>query len=118
MLTWFGNIKMSCKLMLGFAVMGVIMAGLGWVAGQGLMAVRESLRVVYEDYTVAGTDLAHASTNLMRYRNNIVQATGAPDQATYIKFNDQQQELKAKTLKSLEAYAAVRPSRRIILLPS
>jgi methyl-accepting chemotaxis protein len=106
MLTWFGNIKMSCKLMLGFAVMGVIMAGLGWVAGQGLMAIRESLRVVYEDYTVAGTVLAHASTDLMRYRNNIVQATGAPDQATYAKLNDQQPELKAKTLKSLETYAA------------
>jgi methyl-accepting chemotaxis protein len=106
MLTWFGNIKTMWKLMLGFALMGAIMCVLGGIAGQGLSATRESLRVVYEDYTVAATDLAHASTDLMRYRNNVIQATAAQDQETYTKFKNQQSDLKAKTLKSLEAYAA------------
>ena len=70
MVTWFGNLKTMWKLMLGFALMGMIMCVMGWVAGQGLMSVRESLRVVYEDYTVAGTDLATVANNLNRTRTN------------------------------------------------
>jgi len=106
MVTWFGNIKMMWKLMVGFASMGVILCVLGGVAAQGLLAIRENLRVVYEDYTVAAVDLAHASTDLMRYRNNVIQAAAAPDQETFVKLNNQQPDLKEKTLKSLEAYAA------------
>ena len=105
-LAWFGNLKMMWKLMAGFALMGAIMCALGIAATQGLSSVRENLRIVYEDYTVAAVDLAQVSTNLMRYRNNVIQATGAQDQETYAKFTNQQPALKETILKALEAYAA------------
>jgi methyl-accepting chemotaxis protein len=106
MATWFGNMKTMRKLLMGFALMGAVMCVMGWVASQGLLAIRENLRIVYEDYTVAAVDLAHAATDMMRYRNNVIQATAAQDYETFAKFNSQQPDLKAHTLKSLEAYAA------------
>ena len=106
MVSWYGNMKTMWKLMLGFALMGAIMCVQGWAASQGLLSLQDSLRVVYEDYTVAAVDLARASTDLMRYRNNVIQATAVQDQETYAKFKNQQSDLKVKTFKSLEAYAA------------
>ena len=106
MVTWFGNIKTIWKLMLGFALMGVIMCVLGGVSAQGLLSVRENLRIVYEDYTVAATDLARASTNLTRYRNGIFEILGATDQAAADKVRAEIPRVKESMVASLGAYAA------------
>ena len=106
MVTWFGNIKTMWKLMLGFALMGVIMCVLGGVSAQGLLSVRENLRIVYEDYTVAATDLARASTNLTRYRNGIFEILGATDQAAADKVRAEIPRVKESMVASLGAYAA------------
>ena len=70
MVTWFGNMKTMWKLILGFALTGMLVAMMGGVTGQGVLSIREQLRVVYEDYTVAGTDLALVANNLNRTRTN------------------------------------------------
>ena len=106
MLTWFGNMKTMWKLMLGFALMGAIMCALGGAAAQGLLTIRENLRIVYEDYTVAATDLARASTNLMRYRNRIALLLATPDQAAAEKVRAELPPIKEAILKSLGDYAA------------
>ena len=106
MVTWFGNMKTMWKLMLGFAVMGVIMCILGWVAAQGLLSVRENLRIVYEDYTVAATDLARTSTSLARYRNRIDLVLAAVDQTAAEKPRVEIPAIKEAMLTSLGAYAA------------
>ncbi|MEO5954591.1 MAG: methyl-accepting chemotaxis protein [Nitrospiraceae bacterium] len=106
MLTWFGNMKTMWKLMLGFALMGAIMCVLGWTAGQGLMSVRESLRIVYEDYTVAGTDLASVAGNLNRTRTNDFLALDAPTKEEFEKVVKRDAEITNSVKKPLEAYAA------------
>ena len=88
MVTWFGNMKTMWKLMLGFALMGAIMCVLGWVASQGLLSVRESLRVVYEDYTVAGTDLASVAGNLNRTRADDFMALDAATKEELVALGD------------------------------
>jgi len=85
MMTWLGNLKTLWKLMIGFALMGVTLSVLGLVAGQGLLSLRESLRIVYEDYTVAGTDLASVAGNLNRTRTNDFLALEAPTQQEFEK---------------------------------
>ena len=106
MVTWFGNLKTMWKLMLGFALMGVIMSAMGLVAGQGLLSVRESMRVVYEDYTVAGTDLASVAGNLNRTRTNDFLALDAPTKEEFEKVIGRDAEITESVKKPLEAYAA------------
>jgi methyl-accepting chemotaxis protein len=106
MLAWFGNLKTMWKLMAGFALMGAIMCVLGWVAGQGLMAIRENLRVVYEDYTVAGTDLAMVAGNLNRTRTNDFLAFEASSKAEFDRVVSRDAEITESVKKPLEAYAA------------
>ena len=106
MLIWFGNMKTMWKLMLGFALMSACMCVLGWVASQGLLSVRESLRVVYEDYTVAGTDLASVAGNLNRTRADDSSALDAVTKEEFEKVVTRDTEITESVKKPLEAYAA------------
>ena len=104
--TWFGNMKTLWKLMLGFALMGVIMCVLGWIAAQGVTAIRESLRVVYEDYTVAGTDLATVANNLNRTRTNDFMALDVINKEEFEEIMKRDVEITESVKKPLETYAA------------
>ena len=105
MVTWFGNLKTMWKLMLGFAVMSATMCVLGWVASQGLLSVRESLRVVYEDYTIAGTDLASIGNNLNRTRTNDFMALDSNTKEEFEQVMSRDAEITESVKKPLEAYA-------------
>jgi methyl-accepting chemotaxis protein len=106
MMTWFGNLTIRWKLMLGFALMGLLMGILGGVAGDGLTTLRESLRVVYEDYTVAGTDLASVANNLNRTRTNDFLALDAGTKEAFDKVIARDAEITESVQKPLAAYAA------------
>jgi hypothetical protein len=106
MVIWFGNLRTMWKLMLGFALMGVIMCVLGGIAAQGLTEIRESLRVVYEDYTVAGTDLATVANNLNRTRTNDFMALDATDKEEFEEVMKRDVEITESVKKPLETYAA------------
>ena len=105
-MTWFKNMKTMWKLMMGFALMSACMCVLGWVASQGLLSVRESLRVVYEDYTVAGTDLATVAGNLNRTRADDSLALDAATKEEFEKVVTRDAEITESVKKPLEAYAA------------
>jgi len=92
--------------MLGFALMGMLMGVLGGVAADGLTTLRESLRVVYEDYTVAATDLASVANNLNRTRTNDFLALDAATKADFDKVVARDAEITAAVQKPLAAYAA------------
>ena len=106
MVTWFGNMKTMWKLILGFALTGVLVAVMGGILSQGIMSIREQLRVVYEDYTVAGTDLALVASNLNRTRTNDFLALDASTVEEYEKVVSRDAEITDSVKKPLEAYAA------------
>ena len=106
MVSWFGNLKTMWKLMLGFAVMSATMCVLGWVSSQGLLSLRESLRVVYEDYTIAGTDLASVGNNLNRTRTNDFMALDSDTKEEFEQVISRDAEITESVKKPLEAYAA------------
>jgi methyl-accepting chemotaxis protein len=106
MVIWFGNLRTMWKLMLGFALMGVIMCVLGGIAAQGLTEIRESLRVVYEDYTVAGTDLATVANNLNRTRTNDFMALDAANKEEFEEVMKRDVEITESVKKPLETYAS------------
>lgn len=78
MMSWFGNLTTRWKLMMGFALIGLLTGLLGTIAGDGVTTLRERLRIVYEDYTIAGTDLAMVANNLNRTRTNDFLALAPP----------------------------------------
>ena len=106
MMTWFGNLTMRWKLMMGFTLIGALAGLLGGVAGDGLTTLRESLRVVYEDYTVAGTELATVANNLNRTRTNDFMALDAATKEEFDKVINRDAEITEAVKKPLEAYAA------------
>ena len=106
MVTWFGNLKTMWKLILGFALTGVLVAVMGGILSQGVMSIREQLRVVYEDYTVAGTDLALVASNLNRTRTNDFLAVEASTEEEFEKVVSRDGEITESVKKPLEAYAA------------
>ena len=106
MVTWFGNMKTMWKLILGFALTGVLVAVMGGILSQGVMSIREQLRVVYEDYTVAGTDLALVASNLNRTRTNDFLAVEASTEEEFEKVVSRDGEITESVKKPLEAYAA------------
>ena len=106
MLKTFVDLRIQWKMVLGFLLVSALTLVAGLATGIGVMHLRENLRIVYEDYTVAGTDLARVSTGLLRYRNNIFLAMAAQDQATFDRIIGEQRALKAAIVQSLDAYAA------------
>jgi methyl-accepting chemotaxis protein len=103
---WFRNRKLKTKLTLGFLTICALVAGMGALSARGILRLRENLRVVYEDYTVAGTDLAVAAGNLVRYRNTMIQAQFAKDRPTFEGFRSQLGEIRKHMTESLDKYAA------------
>jgi methyl-accepting chemotaxis protein len=106
MVTWFGNMKTMWKLILGFALTGVLVVAMGGVLAQGVLSVREQLRVVYEDYTVAGTDLAAVANNLNRTRTNDFLALDASTIEEFRQVVSRDAEITESVKKPLAAYAA------------
>ncbi|MBP3961046.1 MCP four helix bundle domain-containing protein [Gemmata sp. G18] len=105
-MNWFRNQTVMTKLLLGFALVCAIVAGSGVLGYRGLSNSRESMRVLYEDYTVAGTDLAKASVNLARFRNSMIMAANAKDAQTVDRIVDSQKTIREQVTTGLDAYAA------------
>ncbi|MEK7351723.1 MAG: methyl-accepting chemotaxis protein [Nitrospirota bacterium] len=105
MMTWFGNMKTMWKLILGFALTGVLVIIMGGILAQGILSIRDQLRVVYEDYTVAGTDLASVANNLNRTRTNDFVALDASTIEEYRQIVSRDAEVTESVKKPLEAYA-------------
>jgi methyl-accepting chemotaxis protein len=102
---WFRNRKLMTKLTLGFLTVCMIVAGMGVLTSRGIIRLRENLRVVYEDYTVAGTDLAKAAGDLVRYRNTMIQAQFAKDRPSFEKYRGEMAEMRKQMTESLDKYA-------------
>ncbi len=103
---WFENLKISWKLQVCFSLISCITLGVTVLIVIGLASLRENLRIVYEDYTVAGTNLAHASNNLTRHRYIVRLAATALDQAEVGHQTEVANKLKTDITKPLNAYAA------------
>jgi methyl-accepting chemotaxis protein len=103
---WFRNRKVMTKLTLGFLAVCVVVAGMSVVIGRGIVQLRENLSVVYQDYTVAGTDLARMAGNLLRYRNLMIQSQFAKDRQSFESYRGELAETRKAIMEALDKYAA------------
>jgi uncharacterized protein YigA (DUF484 family) len=64
-------------------LVSLLVAGLGLFSAEALTQVDRDLRILYTEYTVAATDLAHVLADVMRYRTTIIRALEAPTQRDF-----------------------------------
>ena len=73
----FKNLKTLTKLMVGFSIIGVVIAIVGFLGVFGLQQVREKLRVVYDNSTQSLAALASAGSSLGLYHDSLLEASRA-----------------------------------------
>jgi len=77
LLNRFKNFKTMTKLMVGFSIIGVVIAIVGLLGVFGLQQVREKLRVVYDNSTHSLAALASAANSLGLYHDSLLEANRA-----------------------------------------
>jgi hypothetical protein len=88
-----------------------LVAGLGLLGAQALGRVDQDLRILYTEYTLAATNLAHTSSDLLRYRVTILRAIQAPTQKDCERILGSLPEQQARVQLAIEHYADA--SRRV-----
>jgi hypothetical protein len=84
----------------------LLIGGLGWLSGQALSSVDQDLRIMYTEYTLGATDLAHISADVMRYRNTIIRALEADSQKDFERTTDSLPTQRARIQHAVDRYAA------------
>ena len=103
---WFENLKIRWKLQLSFGLISGLTLTVGLLIIVGVLSLRENLRIVYEDYTIAGTNLAHVANNLTRHRNAMRNARLYAERGEFERFTDKADKLKADIQQPLSTYAS------------
>jgi len=87
-------------------LISVLVVGLGWVSAQAMTRVDQDLRILYTEYTLAATDLAHIMADLMRYRTTIIRALEAKSQPEFERIIASLPDQRAHIYQAVERYAA------------
>ena len=90
----------------GQLAVSLLITLLGWLGAQTLSKVDEDLRIMYTEYTLGATDLAHISADTMRYRNTIVRALEAKTKKDFERITVSLPEQRARIQHALDRYAA------------
>ena len=84
----------------------LLIAGLGWLSGQALSSIDQDLRIMYTEYTLGATDLAHISADVMRYRNTIIRALEADSPKDFARVTESLPAQRARIQHAVDRYAA------------
>ena len=76
---WFLNLKVMHKLMLGFAVLGMVMAAEGYVSDSSMARLNGMLGTLYQQDLKGVSGIKEAKADLMQIWRAIRQALLAPD---------------------------------------
>jgi hypothetical protein len=90
----------------GQIVISLLVLVLGVLGAQALNRVDQDLRVMYTEYTVAATDLAHITADIMRYRATIFRALQAPTQQDFERITSSLPEQRTRIEQVVDRYAA------------
>lgn len=88
----------------GFGFLIVGMAAIAYVGWSHLGKVEENAREIYEESAIPGTELAKMSTDLLRYRNRVIQAVGAVSAEDFAEFTQDLPDLEVRIKQNLLDY--------------
>lgn len=87
-------------------LVSLLIAGLGLLAAQALSRVNQDITLMYAEYTLGATELAHISADVMRYRNTIIHAVEAQSRQEFERATAGLPEQRARIQHSIDRYAA------------
>src|SRR6476661_8219905 len=87
-------------------LISVLIIGLGFVGNRALSQVDQDLRIMYTEYTLAATDLAHISADIIRYRTPVIRALEAPSKKEFERITGSLPEQRARIQHAIDRYAA------------
>lgn len=71
-----------------------------------LTQVNQDLRLMYTEYTLAATDLAHISADVIRYRTTIIRSLEAPTQKDFARITASLPDQRARIQHAVDRYAS------------
>ena len=87
-------------------LVSLLIAALGLMGARALSEVDQDLRIMYTEYTLGATDLAHISADVMRYRTIIVRSLEAPTQKDFERITKSLPDQRARIQHAVDRYAA------------
>ncbi|MGH7232602.1 MAG: MCP four helix bundle domain-containing protein [Nitrospiraceae bacterium] len=87
-------------------VVSLLIAGLGFMGAQALSQIDQDLRIMYTEYTLAATDLAHISADIIRYRTIIIRSVEAPTKKDFDRITASLPDQRARIQHAIDRYAA------------
>jgi hypothetical protein len=84
----------------------VLIAGLGLLASRALSQVNQDITLMYTEYTLGATELAHISSDVIRYRTTIIRALEAQTKQDFERITAPLPEQRAHIQHAVDRYAA------------
>ena len=94
-------------------VVSFLIAGLGLVGARALSQVNQDITLMYTEYTLGATELAHISADVIRYRTTIIRALEAQSRQEFDRITSSLPEQRARIQHAIDRYdaASLRVSR-------
>ncbi len=87
-------------------LVSLMIAGLGLMGAEALSQVDQDLRLMYTEYTLAATDLAHISADVIRYRTTVIRSLEAPTQKDFERITASLPDQRARIQHAVDRYAS------------
>lgn len=87
-------------------VISLLIVGLGFLGARALSQIDADLRIMYTEYTLAATDLAHISADIIRYRTIIIRSVEAPTKKDFERITSSLPDQRARIQHAIDRYAA------------
>jgi len=87
-------------------LISLLIVGLGFVGNRALGEIDQDLRIMYTEYTLAATDLAHISADIIRYRTTVIRSLEAPSKKEFERITGSLPDQRARIQHAIDRYAA------------
>jgi hypothetical protein len=87
-------------------LISLLIIGLGLIGNRALSEIDQDLRIMYTEYTLAATDLAHISADIIRYRTTVIRALEAPSKKEFERITGSLPDQRARIQHAIDRYAA------------
>ena len=84
----------------------LLVVALGLIGARALSAIDQDLRIMYTEYTLAATDLAHISADIIRYRTTVIRALEAATKKDFERITAALPDQRARIQHAIDRYAA------------
>jgi len=84
----------------------ILIAGLGLVGARALSQVNQDITLMYAEYTLGATELAHISADVIRFRTTIIRSLEAQSRQDFERITSSLPEQRARIQHAIDRYAA------------